>query len=91
MGAGSAGGSGSTTFEEWKQRVKQEGREEGREQGLAPLMRQFERKLGRALTSLERAEIPERLERLGADRLGDVVLDLAAGDLAAWLADASAR
>jgi hypothetical protein len=32
----------------------------------------------------------DRLGRLGADRLGDVVLDLAPEALAAWLADPTA-
>jgi len=32
-----------------------------------------------------------RLESLGADRLGDVVLDLSAPELAAWLADPAAQ
>jgi hypothetical protein len=79
------------THEEWMERMKREGREEGREQGLAPLMRQFERVLGRALTRDERADIGERLRRLGAERLGDVVLDLDAASLAEWLADPLAR
>jgi hypothetical protein len=33
----------------------------------------------------------DRLQRLGPDRLGDVVLDFGPQDLAAWLADPGAR
>jgi hypothetical protein len=35
--------------------------------------------------------VTARLSTLGADRLGDVVLDLSAPALAAWLADHDAR
>jgi hypothetical protein len=51
----------------------------------------FERKHGRSLTDGERRTIAERLDRVGPDRLGDVVLDLASDQLAAWLADPEAR
>jgi hypothetical protein len=76
----------------------QQGREQGREQGLAqgleqglaPLLRQFGRRLGRPLDERERGEIRRRLERLGPERLGDVVLDLNADQLGRWLADLDA-
>ncbi len=55
------------------------------------LVRLFERKLKRALTEPERGEIARRLETLGEERLGDVVIDLAPADLAAWLVDPNAR
>jgi hypothetical protein len=63
----------------------------GMQQGLAPLLRQFSRRLDRALTDDERAVVTARLNTLGADRLGDVVLALSALDLSAWLADPAAR
>jgi len=65
--------------------------EKGLDEGLKPLVHQFERRLGRSLSSDERRALHERLLRLGADRLGDLVLDLAAQELAAWLADPDAR
>jgi hypothetical protein len=40
---------------------------------------------------MERRALQERLHRLGPERLGDVVLDLEAKQLAAWLRDADAR
>lgn len=68
-----------------------EGRAEGIAAGLAPLARQFERRIGRALTTAEHATLRARLPSLGAERLGDVVLDLDADALARWLDDADAR
>jgi hypothetical protein len=67
------------------------GEHRGMQQGLAPLLRQFSRRLDRALTDDERAAVTARLITLGADRLGDVVLDLSAPELAVWLADPAAR
>ena len=61
------------------------------EQGLAPVVRMLARKLGRPLTEAERHSLTERLDTVGADRLGDVVLDLAPEQLAAWLADPTSR
>ncbi|UQA55796.1 hypothetical protein [Polyangium aurulentum] len=64
-----------------------EGRKEGRLEGeLKPLVHQFERRLARALTPSERAILVERLREQGAERVGDVVLDLSPEDLATWLA-----
>ncbi|MDI1430717.1 hypothetical protein [Polyangium sorediatum] len=65
---------------------RQKGREEGLQTGLAPLAHQFERRLRRPLTPTERATLAERLLQQGAERLGDVVLDLSPEDLATWLA-----
>jgi flagellar biosynthesis/type III secretory pathway protein FliH len=76
---------------EGRKEGRREGRQEGRQEGLAPLVRQFERRLGRALTDKERERIDKRLKRLGADRLGDVVLDLSSEELATWLATPRAR
>ncbi|UQA58386.1 hypothetical protein [Polyangium aurulentum] len=60
--------------------------EEGRKEGLAVLAHLFERRLARPLTASERAILVERLREQGAERLGDVVLDLSPEDLATWLA-----
>ncbi len=59
--------------------------------GLAPLAHLFERRLKRSLTKAERATLRTRLGTVGPTRLGDVVLDLDADALAAWLADPGAR
>jgi hypothetical protein len=66
------------------------GIEKGIEKGLMPLAHQFERRLGRALTPEEHHALRERFDRIGSNRLGDVVLDLSAAALAAWLADPDA-
>ncbi len=71
--------------------VRAEGRSEGREEGLGPLEHQFERRLGRSLTGDERATLRARLGTHGPRRLGDVVLDLDAPSLGAWLAASDAR
>ncbi len=63
----------------------------GFDHGFAPLLRQFERKLGRAPTDDEQRARSERLDKLGPRRLGDVVLDLGSAELAAWLAYPDAR
>jgi hypothetical protein len=60
---------------------------EGIEEGLKPLACLFERRLGRPLTSDEHYTLRERLDRLGAARLGDVALDFSPEALAAWLSD----
>ncbi len=67
------------------------GLEKGLERGLAPLLRQFRRRLGRPLDEHERVEVRRRLEALGPERLGDVVLDLGGAELGRWLADPDAR
>ena len=67
------------------------GRDEGIAAGLAPLVRLFERRIGRALTATEHDALRGRLRSLGAERLGDVVLDLAPDALEHWLADSAAR
>jgi hypothetical protein len=68
----------------------EQGLERGLERGLAPLLRLFGRRLGRPLDEREQAEVRRRLEALGPDRLGDVVLDLGADELGRWLADPDA-
>lgn len=79
--------------------VRAEGREaghrdglrEGLREGLEPLLHQFARRLGRPLDEAEQRRLRERLATLGGQRLGDVVLDLSVAELAAWVADDSAR
>ncbi|WP_437978027.1 hypothetical protein WMF11_15620 [Sorangium sp. So ce295] len=66
-----------------------EGLEKGVEKGLAPLAHQIERRLGRSLTAVERSGLSERLRAEGPERVGDVVLDLSAGELSTWLAPAA--
>ncbi len=61
--------------------------DEGRSEGLAPLVRLFERRLGRALTEGKCSSLAARLDTVGAARLGDVVLDLDVPALDAWLRD----
>jgi len=65
-------------------------KKEGMEHGLQPLVHQFERRMRRTLSEVEILTLQERLDRLGANRLGDVVLDLSPEDLGTWLSDPSA-
>jgi hypothetical protein len=60
-----------------------EGRTEGRLEGLKPL---FERRLGRALTTAEKARLSARVQEQGPEHIGNLVLDLTSEALAAWLA-----
>jgi hypothetical protein len=64
--------------------------EEALQRGFRPLQHQFERRLGRPLGPSEQAVLRGRLTTLGADRLGDVVLDMDSAALAAWLANPAA-
>jgi hypothetical protein len=83
------------SYERGQQAGQQEGfdrgTKEGFERGAQSLAHLFERRLGRPLHDDERALLRERNETLGPDRVGDVVLDLSADELAAWLADPGAR
>jgi hypothetical protein len=63
--------------------VRKEYVEEGE---LHMLVHQFERRLERALRAEEHRTARERLVQLGPERLGDVVVDLSAEALDAWLA-----
>ena len=67
------------------------GLEKGRSEGLGLLVRLLAWKLGRPVEYAERSALVARLATLGPERLGDIVLDLAADELAAWLADPAAR
>ncbi len=68
----------------------EKGIEAGVEKALGPLEHQFARRLSRVLTADERATLVKRLDTHGPDRLGDVVLDLDAAALDAWLRDPAA-
>lgn len=65
---------------------KQTGLEQGLEKGLGPLAHLFERRLTRGLTQAERGVLVRRLDTVGPERLGDLVIDLSPEALAAWLA-----
>lgn len=58
---------------------------------LSRLHRLFEQRLKRPLGKNERHTLGTRFDVLGADRLGDVVLNLSAEELVAWLADPAAH
>lgn len=77
-------------YQQFVHDTEQRGLTRGREQGLAPLMRQFTRRVGRPLTDAEHDALTTRLDTLGPDRLGDVVLDFAPDALSAWLANPAA-
>ncbi len=49
----------------------------------------FERRMGRALIAAERDVLEARVREQGSERVGDLVLDLSASDLSAWLQNAS--
>ena len=51
---------------------------------------QFEKRLARPLTEEERAQLAEKMLRLGAERTSDVVIELTSDALASWLADPAA-
>ena len=84
------------TVDEYLTHVKETGRQQGVQQGMQQgqrmtLLRQIAHKLARPLTDEERARVAARLDALGPDRLGDVVLDLSPTALADWLADPDAK
>jgi hypothetical protein len=84
-----------TEVRKWAAELEREGRQEGLKKGLKEgrqlLLRQVSRRLGRPLTVAEEATLLSRFDRVGPDRLGDVVLDFTPAELAAWLADPDAR
>ena len=75
-------------FDELLRKTAEEGKEQAEARGVK---RQFEHRLGRKLMVREDKTLRERLSTLGADRLGIVVLDLSAVELARWLKDPAAR
>lgn len=85
----------ATEMKKWEQALLRQGRrkglKEGLEKGLSPLQRQFARRLGRPLSAAEQSILVARLDTLGPDRLGDVVLDLSPDALSEWLSAPDAR
>jgi hypothetical protein len=76
-------------FKEYEGNLAKRFKAEGLAEGLRPLVRLFERRLGRGLTEAERSRLTERIQEQGAEQVGDLVLDLSAEDLATWLAAAN--
>jgi hypothetical protein len=75
-----------------KSELREEGRLEAMREGtLEVLTYEFGHRLRRDLTETERAILVTRIDRLGAERVGNVVLDLDTTQLASWLADPAAR
>ncbi|MDI1483319.1 hypothetical protein [Polyangium sp. y55x31] len=63
-----------------------EGHAEGLLEGeLRVLARQVERRLAQSLRTEERARLADRVREMGAEQVGDLVLDLSPEELAAWL------
>lgn len=54
------------------------------------LTHQFEKRLARPLSEAESLQLSEKIVRLGADRVSDVVLELTKDALALWLSDPAA-
>ncbi|AUX19888.1 uncharacterized protein SOCEGT47_003410 [Sorangium cellulosum] len=86
-------------FEQLKQSLRDEARKEALQEGIkegikegqiGTRAKQFEKKLGRPFAEAERSVLTERFDRLGPDRLDDVLLELPADAVAAWLADPAA-
>jgi hypothetical protein len=69
--------------EEWRQ----EGQQEGQKKTLVHLL---EKRFTRVLTQEENSQLTEKILRLGADRISDVVLELGKDALASWLSDPQA-
>jgi hypothetical protein len=70
-------------FEQYLRQIEDRGQ-------LRVIARLIGKRLGRSLTEAERAMLAERLDRLGGERIDDVVLSFSTDALAAWLADPSA-
>lgn len=68
-------------------KIYRRGHDEGRVEGQqSVLVHQLERRLRRALTHAEQQAFVAQVNALGAERVGDLVVDLDAGSLAAWVA-----
>lgn len=64
------------------------GKQRGEQNTMARL---YERRLQRPLSEGERAALSQRLEKLGADRMLDVPVEMSPDALAAWLGDPAAN
>jgi hypothetical protein len=74
-----------------RDKLIREGLEEGIERGIERTVTHMaKRRLGRPLQQAEQAMLAAHLERLGAERVEDVVFSFSTDALAAWLADPSA-
>ena len=83
---------GHEMIQDIERKAKQTGVVEGIVEGAAvSFAHMIERRLGRSLQEDERERLRERVGSLGSTRVGDVILDLSADDLATWLADPNAR
>lgn len=75
---------------EWKKETLAQGRAEGKAEGIAKVFdaveRMCERRLARPLRADESATLLARIDTLGAERIGDVLLDLEPDALARWIA-----
>ena len=69
-------------------RGQNQGKLEGQIQNMARLC---EIRLGRSLTDAEHAALASRFDRVGPDRIGQVVLSFSAEALGAWLANPHAE
>ena len=79
-------------YNEMLRKAEGRGEKRGEKRGEAAVVkRHFEHRLGRSLDPRERATLRKRLSTLGPERLGNVVLDLSAQDVATWLGDPNAR
>ena len=86
-------------FEQLQRQLREEGvalglsrgREEGFARGrLQAISRIVERRLQRPLVEAERRALAERIERLGDERVDEVILAFSPATLAAWLSDPAA-
>jgi hypothetical protein len=69
----------------------QAGEQKGEQKGQhKTLQHQFEKRLARSLTKEELDELGEKMLRLGAERVSDVVLELPKDALSSWLQDSRA-
>jgi hypothetical protein len=88
---------------EWFEQLQRQLREEGVAQGLSrgreegfargrlqAISRIVERRLQRPLVEVERRSLAERIERLGDERVDEVILAFSPATLAAWLSDPAA-
>ena len=88
---------------EWFEQLQKQLREEGVAQGLSrgreegfargrlqAVSRLAEKRLRRPLVEIERRALAERIDRLGDDRVDEVLLAFSPATLGAWLADPSA-
>lgn len=79
------------TAQEYFQQMKRDSEQAGQKVGQRNLLAHLvERRLRRPLSETELAALQGRVESLGAEQVSDVVIDLSADALAAWLSEASA-